>query len=92
MSDYVAFLGRCGTGERSRARGAGGILMEVIGIIAVTLVMGYVAFWFFMMGLFPMLGFDEFHIPLGLALWAMSAATIVGWWFLVGTHLHLSFS
>lgn len=66
--------------------------MEVVGAIAITLVLGYVALFFLAMAIPPLIGFDEFHIPAGIALLIPVVLACGTWWYLVGSHLHIDFN
>lgn len=66
--------------------------MAIIGIIAVTLILGYVAFCFFGFGYLMFIGFDEVNIPLGIVCWILGCVTCYGWWILVGSSLSVSYT
>lgn len=66
--------------------------MAIIGAIAVTLVLGYIAFWCFVMAIPPLIGFDEFHIPVGILLLAMGFVPCIVWWFVVGSRISIGFN
>jgi len=66
--------------------------MAIIGAIAITLVLGYVALFFLAMAIPPLIGFDEFHIPAGLCLLAAACVPCIIWWFVVGSHISINYN
>lgn len=62
----------------------------VIGIIACTLAIGWVAWCCFGFALMCLLGFDERNIPVGLVFAVLGVLACTAWWFLIGTHIHLN--
>ncbi len=68
-------------------------MLEIIGVIALTLL----AMFFISNCLYlPLMaigfgGWKRNWVGLAVGL-ALAISTVVGWWFLVGTHIHLEFS
>lgn len=65
-------------------------MLAVVGAIALTLALGWVALWAGSFALFCFLGFDEVNIPAGFMFLIPLVGSLVTWWYLVGTHIHLS--
>ena len=66
--------------------------MAIIGAIAITLLLGYVAMWFVAMAIPPLIGFDEFHIPAGIVLLVLACIPCIIWWFVVGQRISINFN
>jgi hypothetical protein len=66
--------------------------MVIIGAVAITLVMGYVAFACGMFALFTFGGFDEVNIPAGICFTILFALDVGTWWWLVGQHINIKVS
>lgn len=67
------------------------MLFEITGAVAITVVLGYLFLMALAMAIPPLIGFDEFHIPAGLALLSVAACFAAAWWFIVGVHIHVTF-
>lgn len=65
--------------------------MEIVGAIAVTLVLGYLAAGFAFYAMCCLLGFDEVNIPVGMVFFGLLIGDIITWWFIVGQHIHIDF-
>lgn len=65
-------------------------MFAFIGILAVTLGMGWLALGAFFYGYLFVIGFAEGGPLLTFFCFAVSAAICLVWWFLVGTHIHVS--
>lgn len=66
--------------------------MAIVGLIALTLALGYAFLVVLAFAIPPLIGFDEYHIPAGLLLLAVDAGIAVLWWFTVGHLIHISVS
>lgn len=67
-------------------------MLAVVGAIAITCVALYFGYISGLYMLFSFLGFDEVNIPFGIICLVVFAAICLGWWLLVGTHIHVSMS
>ena len=65
-------------------------MFELVGIIALTLLFGFVSMYPLTFGLMALGGFDEFAPVFGTICILVFIGIWVGWWFLVGTHIDIS--
>jgi hypothetical protein len=66
-------------------------MFTIIGIIVITAIFGYIAFMCLMFALMTFGGFDEVNIPAGIVFTILLVVDCIGWWIIVGRHIHMSF-
>ena len=66
-------------------------MLEIVGGIAITLALGYVALVFGMFAAMTFGGFDEYRPGLGILFTIALGLVLVLWWVLVGTHIMIGF-
>lgn len=66
-------------------------MLEIIGAIFLTLLLGYVLIGLWTYSYFSFIGFDEVNIPAAIVLFLLGFIPITIWWVIVGSHISLSF-